>query len=64
MKKIFKSALLVLGVAAIAGYATYSFFSDTETSNGNTFTAGSIDLSLGGDFASANIWRSAFRLVH
>jgi predicted ribosomally synthesized peptide with SipW-like signal peptide len=46
MKRILKSALLVLGVAAIAGYATYSFFSDTETSTGNTFTAGSIDLKI------------------
>src|SRR4030042_6625201 len=46
MKRIIKSALLVLGVAAIAGYATFSFFSDTETSTGNTFTAGAIDLKI------------------
>jgi predicted ribosomally synthesized peptide with SipW-like signal peptide len=46
MKTIIKSALLVVGIAAIAGYATYSFFSDTETSTGNTFTAGAIDLKI------------------
>lgn len=54
MNKIIKSLSLVLAVAAIAGYGTYSYFSDTEASNGNTFTAGSIDLSLGGDFSSLN----------
>jgi predicted ribosomally synthesized peptide with SipW-like signal peptide len=52
MKKIIKSGLIVLAVAAIAGYGTYSFFSDEETSNNNTFTAGAIDLSLGGQFSS------------
>jgi len=36
----------VLAVAAIAGYGTYSFFSDTEKSSGNTFTAGNIDLKV------------------
>lgn len=54
MGKILKSLSLVLAVAAIAGYGTYSYFSDTEASTGNTFTAGSIDLTLGGDFKSAN----------
>jgi predicted ribosomally synthesized peptide with SipW-like signal peptide len=47
MKKIFKSAFLVVAIAAVAGYATYSFFSDTETSSNNTFTAGAIDLKVG-----------------
>jgi predicted ribosomally synthesized peptide with SipW-like signal peptide len=46
MKKIIKSGFIVLAVAAIAGIATYSYFSDTETSTGNTFTAGSIDLKV------------------
>jgi predicted ribosomally synthesized peptide with SipW-like signal peptide len=44
MDKIIKSAFIVLAVAAVAGYGTYSFFNDTETSSGNTFTAGSLDL--------------------
>lgn len=46
MKKVIKSLALVVVVGAIAGVATYSFFSDTETSTGNTFTAGAIDLKV------------------
>lgn len=46
MNKILKSGIIVLAVATIAGIATYSYFSDTETSTGNTFTAGSIDLKV------------------
>ncbi|MBN2094647.1 MAG: hypothetical protein JW727_01235 [Candidatus Aenigmarchaeota archaeon] len=39
-------SLLVIGLtaAAIGGSMTGAFFSDTETSQGNTFTAGEIDL--------------------
>jgi predicted ribosomally synthesized peptide with SipW-like signal peptide len=41
------SALVVLGsAAAIAAGATGAFFSDTETSTGNIFTAGAIDLKI------------------
>lgn len=36
--------LVVVAAAAVAG--TGAFFSDTETSTGNTFTAGSIDLKI------------------
>jgi len=41
-------SLLVIGLAAVAigGSMTGAFFSDTETSTGNTFTAGSIDLKI------------------
>lgn len=47
MKKI----LLSIGIIAFAGFAlaaggTGAFFSDTETSTGNTFTAGAIDLKI------------------
>jgi choice-of-anchor C domain-containing protein len=45
-KKIIKSLAVVIAVASFAGYPTFSFFSDTETSTGNTFTAGSIDLQV------------------
>ncbi len=38
------AAIVVVGAGAAA--ATNAFFSDTETSSGNTFTAGAIDLSL------------------
>lgn len=46
MKKILLS-LLTLGLVVGSGvYATRAFFSDTETSTGNTFTAGAIDLKI------------------
>ena len=41
-------SMLTVGVVlAAVGGATYSYFSDTETSTGNTFTAGTIDISVG-----------------
>lgn len=46
MSKLIKGGFIVVAVAAIAGYATYSYFSDTETSTGNSFTAGAIDLTV------------------
>ncbi|HBB53974.1 TPA: hypothetical protein DCZ79_00530, partial [Candidatus Nomurabacteria bacterium] len=42
-KKIIVSLSVVAAVAAITVGATTAFFSDTETSTGNTFTAGAID---------------------
>ncbi|PIW76653.1 MAG: hypothetical protein CO001_00190, partial [Candidatus Portnoybacteria bacterium CG_4_8_14_3_um_filter_40_10] len=42
MKKIIISLSIIAAVAAIAIGATTAYFSDTETSTGNTFTAGSI----------------------
>jgi len=39
--------MLTVGVVlAAVGGATYSYFSDTETSSGNTFSAGTIDISV------------------
>lgn len=49
MNKIIKSLSVVAFVAAIAIAATGAYFSDTETSTGNTFTAGSIDLKVDSD---------------
>jgi len=46
MKKILFSSGLIVFVAAVALSATGAFFSDTETSTGNTFTAGAIDLKV------------------
>jgi len=46
MKKILLSVLSVGVVGAVAFGATQAFFSDTETSTGNTFTAGEIDLTV------------------
>lgn len=46
MKKIVLSVATIAIVAAVAIGATTAYFSDTETSTGNTFTAGSIDLKI------------------
>ena len=49
MKKIFMLAviLLVMVVGTVA-FGAQAFLNDTETSSGNTFTAGVIDLEVGG----------------
>ena len=46
MKKILISLSVIVAVGAIVAGATGAFFSDTETSTGNTFTAGAIDLKI------------------
>ena len=46
MKRIIISLSIIAAVAAIVVGATTAFFSDTETSTGNTFTAGAIDLKV------------------
>lgn len=45
-KKIALSGLSILTSFALIGGAAFAFFSDTETSIGNTFTAGAIDLQI------------------
>ena len=46
MKKILLSLLSIGAVAGVAVLATGAFFSDSETSYDNTFTAGAIDLKV------------------
>ena len=46
MKKILFSVSAIVAVAALTLYGTGAFFSDTETSTGNVFTAGAIDLKV------------------
>ncbi len=46
MKKIIYSGGVILVVAGLAISSTGAFFSDSETSTGNTFTAGAIDLKV------------------
>ena len=46
MKKILISVSIIAAAAAVIVGATTAFFSDTETSTGNTFTAGAIDLKI------------------
>lgn len=45
-KKIVMSLSVIAAVAAVVIGGTSAFFSDTETSTGNTFTAGAIDLQV------------------
>ncbi len=40
---------MIVAVATIAAGATKAYFSDTETSNDNTFTAGTLDLTVDGN---------------
>ncbi len=47
-KRILISLSIIAVVAVIAVGATVAYFSDTETSNGNTFTAGTLDLNVDG----------------
>ncbi|NOQ68036.1 hypothetical protein GQ568_01180 [Patescibacteria group bacterium] len=46
MAKIIKSLAVIVFVAAIAIGGTIAYFSDTETSTGNTFTAGEFNLTI------------------
>jgi predicted ribosomally synthesized peptide with SipW-like signal peptide len=46
-KKILVSMMVIGLVAALAGAGLYAYFSDTETSSSNTFTAGTLKISLG-----------------
>jgi len=46
MKKILISLAVVVAVAAVVIGGTIAYFSDTETSSNNTFTAGTIDLKI------------------
>lgn len=46
MKKIIISLAMIAAVSAVAIGATTAYFGDTETSSGNTFTAGEIDLTV------------------
>src|SRR4030042_4720107 len=45
-KKLLRSLSVIGAVAAIAVGGTIAYFSNVETSTGNTFTAGTLDLKL------------------
>jgi len=50
MNKKILASIFVIGILALAmGYGTYSYFSDTETSTDNTFTAGTLHTALSND---------------
>jgi predicted ribosomally synthesized peptide with SipW-like signal peptide len=46
MKKILVSLMVIALVAGLVGAGLSAYFSDTETSTGNTFSAGTLDLVL------------------
>ncbi len=48
MLRIAKSLLTLAIVSIFATVATRAYFSDSETSNGNTFTSGTLDLNIDG----------------
>jgi predicted ribosomally synthesized peptide with SipW-like signal peptide len=54
MKKILVSLMTIALVSALIGGGIYAYFSDVETSTGNTFTAGTLDLQVD----SENPWTS------
>jgi len=59
-KKIIFASIFVIGMLALAmGYGTYSYFTQTETSIGNTFQAGWVDLALSNGGGYVNPWTGA-----
>ena len=58
-KKILVSLSVIAAVAAIAVGGTIAYFSDTETSKGNTFSTGVIDISID----SQNPWKESWNIV-
>lgn len=61
MKRILVSLMVVAIASAVGITATRAYFSDTETSTGNTFTAGTLDLKVdGGD---VNVFRTFNNMV-
>lgn len=53
MKQIIVSIIIILAIVTITIKATAAYFSDTETSSGNTFSTGTLNLTLDG--ANANV---------
>ncbi|KKT14744.1 MAG: hypothetical protein UW83_C0015G0010 [Parcubacteria group bacterium GW2011_GWD1_44_9] len=54
MKRILLSAGMIAVVGALAFGGTIAFYNDTETSSGNVFVAGAIDLKVDHTYASYN----------
>jgi len=66
-KEILLSILAISTVVALVSGATYAYLNDTETSTGNTFTAGTLDLQIdfqcerpGCDFSLRDLEGQAF----
>ena len=48
MKKVFMSVMVIALAVGLVGGGAGAWFSDTEESTGNTFTAGTLDSGRGG----------------
>jgi len=59
MKRILAGLLTIAVVAVVGVVVTRAYFSDTETSRGNTVTAGTIDISVDGQNPWTNTYSSA-----
>lgn len=59
MKKILFSVMALVLVIGLVGAGAFAYFSDTETSTGNTFTAGTLDISVN----DQNPWTQTFTSV-
>jgi spore coat-associated protein N len=46
LKRILFSLMTMVAVLSVAGVGSLAYFSDTETSTGNSFTAGTLDLKI------------------
>jgi len=53
MTKIFKSIAMIIGIAAIAGGATWSYFSSKAQVTGNTFSTGTLEIRVDGQATKA-----------
>jgi predicted ribosomally synthesized peptide with SipW-like signal peptide len=59
LKSVLMSLMVVSVVGALIGGGLYAYFSDTETSEGNTFSAGTIDIGIyGAGYGMENPWYS------
>ena len=58
MKKILISLMAIALVVGLVGAGTIAYFSDTESSTGNTFTAGTLVLSVTGSETGSAGWVS------
>jgi len=63
MKNIIKSLLVVVAVAAVAGGATWSYWSDTVTSSENSFASGTMELEINDNlYPGADIPEQNFKI--
>jgi predicted ribosomally synthesized peptide with SipW-like signal peptide len=61
MRALLMSLMVVALVGGLVGGGMFAYFNDTETSTGNTFTAGTIDIDLTGDNVISNAGQTEFK---